>query len=130
MEEKQKNSVVDKAARVWLVIGVIVLIAIAVGLISLVAGNIKANIQREESLAHIKEKRQELHIEYLKTLDAQLKTLDRLKKSHHSARTEKERASIESEWAKVKALAAEAERVHDAARAKLDTAKAELERMQ
>jgi hypothetical protein len=127
---KPKKSVVDKAARVWLVIGVIVLVAIAVTVIALVAGSINRGIQRAESRARVEEKRQELHIERLRGLQAEGDAWDRLKKLARSARTEKERAFVQSEIAKLRVLEAEGERVYQTAKTELDRAKAELERNQ
>jgi len=113
--DKPKKSVVDKAARVWLVIGVIVLLAIAAGLISLVAGNINQSIQRKESKARIEEKRQQLHIETMKGLQAENDAWDRLIKLQRSARTEEQRAFVRSEADKLRALRAEHARVVKAA---------------
>jgi hypothetical protein len=114
--DKPKSSVVQKAARVWLVIGVIVLIAIAVGLISLVVGS----INRANQHARIEEKRQQLHIATMKVIHAENDNWARLAKLQRSARTDEQRAFVRSEVAKLRALMAARERTEKAAEADLE----------
>jgi hypothetical protein len=123
--DKPKKSVLQKAARIGLVIGVMFLLGIVLFIVGFVADNYNfdRDIQRTESKARIEEKRQQLHIENLKGLQAEMIALHRLSELRRSARTEKELAFVRSELAKLQNLTTERERV-------MKAAKAELERMQ